>query len=67
MKKGQQISPKLLLKYQIWVNLKWIMFCSTGYFLSIFSSLLKKREEEKGNEVAKPVKGSFSYPFSTIF
>ena len=27
---------------------------TTGYFLPFFSSLQKKREEEKENEVAKP-------------
>ena len=39
------------------VNFKSILFCTTtGYFLPLFSSLLKKRrEEERENEVAKPV------------
>ena len=36
-------------------NFDCILFCTTtGYFLPFFSSLLKKRKEEKENEVAKP-------------
>ena len=39
----------------------WITKCTTtDYFLPLFSSLLKKkREEEKENEVAKPVLNHF--------
>ena len=39
------------------VNSKSILFCTTtGYFLHVFSSpLKKKREEEKENEVPKLV------------
>ena len=37
------------------VKIHWITKCTTtGYFYP-FSSILKKREEEKENEVAKPV------------
>ena len=50
------------------VNFKSVLFCTkTGYFLPFFSSLLKKREEEKENEVAKPVLNLFFFMMDLKF
>ena len=45
------------------INYKSILFCTTtGYFLPFSSSLQKKnREEEKKNEVGKPVLNYFFF------
>ena len=47
------------------VKIYWITKCTTtGYSLPLFSSLYKKREEEKEKEFAKPVLNKFfSDPF----
>ena len=63
VKKGDGISERMSATFLNWflvVKIYWNTKCTTtGYSLLLFSSLPKKGEEDKNNELAKPALNKF--------